>query len=158
MIDNNPTTISKPNDWLVVNAVNKNATLDDLKVLDVVPNNTELKDETFYKQQPGIQELFKSPKGDFDDLAFNKYYDSLVKSYNVFSTQAYDVKNFTQNLLYNDHDFLAPVNAKIKPYSVGITKIFNPNSSRIGTEGFGVWSDSPFSLREIAQTQDVKNQ
>jgi len=40
---------------------------------------------------------------------------------------------------------------------VGITKIFNPTNQQIGVEGLGYFSESPFSMREIAQTQEVKN-
>lgn len=148
----------KPNDWFAANALNTNASLEDFKGMALQPENTSLKSQSYYKEQPAVQNIFKTPDGAFDEPAFNTYYGGLVKSYNEFSNEQYDLKNFTDNLLYSEYDYLAPVKAKIKPYTVGITKIFNPSSSRIGIEGFGTWSDSPLSMREVAQTQNVKNQ
>jgi hypothetical protein len=159
MLDNNRTQITKPNDWFVVNAVKPNVTLDELKSMAVSPENTSLNEKDYYKNQPAIQNLFKNPNdGEFDNTAFDTYYNNLVKTYNKFSTEQYDLKNFTDNLLYSEYNFLAPPKAKIKEYKVGITKIFNPTNQQIGIEGFGIWSESPYSMREIAQTQDVKSQ
>jgi len=39
MFENN-TIVNKPNDWLVVNTINANATLDDLKQMAIQPENT----------------------------------------------------------------------------------------------------------------------
>lgn len=155
----NITKITKPNDWFVVNAVEPNATLDDLKQMAVSPENTGLNTKSYYEQLPTVQNLFKNPNtGDFDNVAFENYYNNLVKTYNTFSTQQYSLNKFTDNLLYSEYNFLGPPQAKTKDYKIGITKIFNPTSSQIGIEGFGIWSESPLSLREVAQTQEVKNQ
>lgn len=155
MIENNK--ITKPNDWFVANALNPNASLDDFKSMALQPENTELQSQEYYKSQPAVQNIFKDKKGGFDETAFNNYYNSLIKSYNSFSTEKYDLKNFTDNLLYSEYDYLTPIQPKIKPYKVGITKVFNPTSAKIGIEGFGTWSESALSIREVAQTQNVKS-
>ena len=156
MFENN-TIVNKPNDWLVVNTINANATLDDLKQMAIQPENTQLQAKSFYEELPAVQNMFQTNKGTFDEKAFDNYYKSLVNSFNQFSTAQYDLKNFTDNLLYSEYNYLQPIQAKVKPYKVGITKIFNPTNQQIGVEGLGYFSESPFSMREIAQTQEVKN-
>ena len=156
MVENN--VVKKPNDWLVVNALNPNSSLQDFKTMAVQPENTGLEDQTYYKDLPAVKNMFKDKKGAFDEKAFDMFYGSLVKSYNDFSNEKYDLKNFTDNLIHSPYDFTVSTEANIKPYKVQISKIFNPTSQRVGVEAVGHWSESPFTMREIAQTQEVKNQ
>jgi len=50
--------------------------------------------------------MFQTNKGTFDEKAFDNYYKSLVNSFNQFSTAQYDLKNFTDNLLYSEYNYL----------------------------------------------------
>jgi len=72
--------------------------------------------------------MFKNKEGKFDDDAFNTFYSGIIKSYNDFSNEKYDLKNFSDNLIYSPYDFTGSPSVNVKPYKVQISKIFNPTS------------------------------
>jgi len=65
-----------------------------------------LQAKSFYEELPAVQNMFQTNKGTFDEKAFDNYYKSLVNSFNQFSTAQYDLKNFTDNLLYSEYNYL----------------------------------------------------
>ena len=158
MINNNvPET--KPNDWFVVNILNPTSSFEDLHQMAIMPSNTALQDKAFYREDPTIKKLFsENPQNSFDQMAFNLYYDNLVQKYNAFEKEKYSMQDLTKNLYYSEYNYVAPVNAKREKNAVQISKIFNPDSQKIGAIQPELWASSEFSIREIAQTQEVKNQ
>lgn len=158
MINNN-VPVTKPNDWFVVNFLNPKATFEDFYQMAVQPSNTVLKERSFYMEEPQVKKIFsENPEKKFDQAAFNMYYDGLVQRYNDFEQENYQIKDLTQNLYYSAYDFTAPLNAKREKTKVQIGKIFNPDAQKVGTIQPELWAQSEFSIREIAQTQEVKNQ
>ena len=85
----------KENDWFAINLLN-----DDVNALDLVSNNitvenTGLQSREHYKSLKSVQEKFKTNSGKFDEVAFNKAYDSALYTYNNLATEDYEKKLLT---------------------------------------------------------------
>jgi hypothetical protein len=82
---NNTLPPVKPNDWFVLNTLYPKATTEDFKTMAVTTENTDLKPKEFYRDQPSVKKIFQDKNKEFDEMAFNTYYDGLVETYNQFA-------------------------------------------------------------------------
>ncbi len=57
-------------------------TLLDFYAYGLTPSNTGLKDASYYKGIDKVVERFSDDEGNFDENAFNQFYDSARRAYN----------------------------------------------------------------------------
>lgn len=148
--------MNKPNDFLAaqINAP-EDFTLADFYAYNITPDNTDLKPKDYYKDIPKVKELF-SKNGEFDEDAFNQFYDSAQRSYNEWSQI-----DFTSRLL--DNYARAPENIrKMKNTNVRDTsaKLFVTNDPWRHQVGFGNLYEvgkEGYDIREVAQANNVRD-
>ena len=150
--------VKKPHDWFVVNLLNPSADLSQLKLMEFSPENTGFQDQTSYKENEKVQSYFLSEDGKFDEVRFQDYYNDLLAKYNDLEFQQYKIEDFQDNLIASKHDYLASPKATRRQDKVYISEIFNPTNSNIGVYSPGIWSSDVLSMREVAQTQNVKTE
>ena len=71
MVNNN-----KTNDWFTTLLFNPDKNYDNFKQAGLDGNNTGLQDRGFYRNTNKVQDTFKDDKGNFNEVAFNQFYDS----------------------------------------------------------------------------------
>ena len=75
--------MNKPNDFLAANLnAPENFTLSDFYMYGLTPENTGLKNKDAYKDIKQVRETFKKDNGEFDEVAFDAFYDSVSRTYN----------------------------------------------------------------------------
>lgn len=147
--------MEKHNDWLASMFFQPDMNLQDLADMGVTTENSELKSRDYYKSVGAIKEAF-SENGVFNDKAYNAYYDSVERVYNVAAQQEL-VGNILNQKTYDERDHTAPVSGKLRDYTPSIVEFANPLGVTHGTEGVGLISDPILSVREAAQKAAVFN-
>ena len=96
---------NKKNDMFAVMLNQPNATFEDMVMHGVTANNTGIKDRDYYKGLDSVKEnqLFKNENGEFDEVRYNNFYDSVVSAYNTFSTGNFE-KSVIDNLARDPFD------------------------------------------------------
>lgn len=152
--------MNKANDWLAVSLKSPDTSLGDLYNQGVTPANTTIRDKSTYLSSDVIKKQFTNPEsGQFDQKAFDKYYDANVAAFNEFQ------KHAPTNIFDGSDDWTA------SPYSKGresknpvklSTISGNPfknlktaQGSVFGGSRFGQWSAPTKSEAEIAQDLKV---
>ncbi|MDA3856248.1 MAG: hypothetical protein PF569_08375 [Candidatus Woesearchaeota archaeon] len=145
--------INKPNDILVATLNNPRATISDLKSSEFTPENTSLFSKDEYKRSDFIKETFKDNKGNFDEIAFDKFYELASVKYNDLTNNKYiqDIEE-TQ---YDPFDITRPIDSSTYKVSVEYSPDKNPFKEKYSQTGINSISESDASLREIAQTSDI---
>ena len=89
--------MNKPNDFLAANLnAPDNFTLSDFYTYGLTPDNTGLKSKDSYKQIKQVQDAFKDDRGNFNDAAFDSFYDSVSRLYNDWAQT-----DFAKNIMSN---------------------------------------------------------
>jgi hypothetical protein len=79
----------------------------------ITPENTELKDEDYYKNIPQVVNNF-TKNGEFDETAYKQFYDSALRSYNEFSETPF-LENMLEDIGVTSYDSSRLYNpAKVK--------------------------------------------
>lgn len=79
--------MAKQNDWFAANLNQPDFGLDDMFASGITPDNTILRDRDYYKDIKQVKETFTDKSGNFNEDAFNAYYDGLSRSYNTFANE-----------------------------------------------------------------------
>jgi hypothetical protein len=51
----------------------------------IIPENTGIQEKDYYKDIPQVQDAFRGKDGKIDEVAFNQFYDSALRSYQEFA-------------------------------------------------------------------------
>lgn len=145
--------INKPNDILVATLNNPRATISDLKSSEFTPENTSLFSKDEYKRSDFIQETFKDNNGNFDNIAFDKFYELASAKYNELTNNKY-IENLEETQ-YDPFDITRPIDSSVYKVSVEYSPEKNPFKEKYSRTGINSVAESDFSLREIAQTSDI---
>lgn len=145
---------NKQNDWLATLLYQPNLSIEDLNSLGITPDNTELKSRDDYKSLSAIQDAFKTDSGNFDEKAFNNFYDSALLAYNQYADES-AAGNIADNYKFDPFDWRYDKTAKDVRATVTLDK--NPMGYSIGTKSINEITDPIYSVREIAQTNRVFN-
>ena len=94
---------NKQNDWLATLLYQPNLSIEDLNSLGITPDNTELKSRDDYKSLSAIQDAFKTDSGNFDEKAFNNFYDSALLAYNQYADES-AAGNIADNYKFDPFD------------------------------------------------------
>jgi len=73
--------IKKPNDMFAAVVQTPDLTLFDLAKSNILSENTQLLDESFYKNNDVIKKMFTDEKGAFNELAFKNAYTRAAQVY-----------------------------------------------------------------------------
>lgn len=147
----------KENDWFAINLLNEDVNALDLVSNDINSSNTALQSREYYKSLKDVQEVFKNKDtGKFDEKAFNKAYDSALYTYNRMATTDYE-KELLNNM-EQDPDYWLDPGAKIRSTSATISLSDDPYHRGAGLSGLWSVSNPNWSVREIAQSQEVEDE
>ena len=85
--------MSKKYDWFAASLFQPDLSLDDFFNIGVTPDNAEIKSKDAYKSIPDVVEKFtNTTTGEFDEKAFNSFYDTALDRYNKYSKNEFDKK------------------------------------------------------------------
>lgn len=135
------------------------ASFEDMIMHGVTADNTTIRDRDYYKNIDAVKnnDFFKDKDGNFDNIKFNNFYDSVVNAYNSFSKDDYQQK-IIDGLAKDPLDWTQPFNNNVKDVSAVITVGKGDFGHRSkGVTGIGTIGDQIFSMREIAQDSRVRD-
>lgn len=144
--------MDKKYDWMAVLQYQPNYTLSDFKDLGVTPENTELHPRDYYKALNDVRDadIFKDEEGDFDESKFDKFYDEASLLYNTYANEEV-FNNLGSSYTYDPWEWWNPDVEKNKDVTPKMTLGKNPWQVTYGVKGLGMATESPFSIREMAQ-------
>lgn len=147
------------NDWIATILYNNPQSLDDMIAHGITPENTDIQNIDYYKNNDSVKEnpTFQTD-GKFDDNKFTNFYDSALNMYNQFSEEDWNNK-LIDNMAVDPFDYSQPFKTDIKDISAVIqTTAYNPDRRSNSITGIGFQGDPVFSVREIAQDNYVRDQ
>lgn len=146
---------AKEFDFFLLNQDNPEATTLDYTEQGFSGVNTQLLTPEEYKSKKSIQEKFQTDNGKFDEVAFNKAYNTALFEYNklVNPEEAYpEVYSYLDSRAYKN-----PEKPKIvvNPFSTYILPSYNTFEQNIGIEAINKLSDPTKTVSEIAQHRKI---
>lgn len=150
--------MTKKNDWVAVLLLNDdNLKFEDVVLHGITPDNTSIESEDYYKNLDIVKEKFSDENGKFDDSKFDKFYNSALASYNKYAESSFE-DEILKTLPRDRLDISDPTNNNIIDYSATISTIkYNPDRRTIGIGALGEIGTPSFSIREVAQANNVRD-
>ena len=125
----------------------------------ITPDNTGLKDRDYYKNIPQVQKRFSDSNGNFNETAFNQFYDSAARSYQEFAEIDYVEKMLDEvGVSPYDSSRLTKPSRKVQNVSAVITPFHDKNRTTYGTANLWETGTPTFSDREVAQANFVRDE
>lgn len=143
----------KPNDMLLATLANPNAKVYDFLNNDVNPLNTQLLDKDYYKSKAVIKDQFTTADGKFDELAFNNFYNLALSNFNQIANE--EAIKELDKVEYDPFNVMRPKDAKVYNVDVKFGTDYNPFKQLYSRSAINSITESPFSLREIAQQGQI---
>lgn len=147
---------TKQNDWFAVIMKNPDKDFSDFANSNINDSNTVLRDREYYKEKEGVKAAFTGEDGNFNDVAYNQFYDSALRTFNAYiqedvSSKALKDYRFAPENIFVDQD------APRRQSNFHLYKVANPELSTVGIANLFGSTDGPRSYAEAAQTQQVFN-
>ena len=125
----------------------------------ITPDNTGLKDKDYYKNIPQVQKRFSDTNGEFNEIAFNQFYDSAARAYQEFAEIDYVEKMLDEvGVSPYDSSRLTKPSRKVQNVSAVITPFHDKNRTTYGTANLWETGSATFSDREVAQANFVRDE
>ena len=134
---------------------NQPSSLDEVVANGITPENTGIQSKDYYKNIDAVQQTF-TQNGKFDEVAFDNFYNSALKTYNEFSDKDWTEK-LVNEMAKDPFDWTQPLNTNVKNISATIQNGNNPERRNMSIAGIGTIGDPVFSIREIAQDNEVRD-
>lgn len=134
---------------------NQPSSLDEVVANGITPENTGIQSKDYYKNIDAVQQTF-TQNGKFDEVAFDNFYNSALKTYNEFSDKDWTEK-LVNEMAKDPFDWTQPLNTNVKNISATIQNGNNPERRNMSITGIGTIGDPVFSIREIAQDNEVRD-
>lgn len=99
----------KQNDWFALNLnIEERGIVPEanLALYGITADNTGLQDKDYYKNIPRVIDHFTGDSGEFNEEAFNAYYDSLSRSYSDFANDSF-IKNLVSSVSDSPYDIFS---------------------------------------------------
>ena len=149
--------MAKENDLFLNQLENLDFNAFDFSKVGLDASNTSLESKDVYKNLDYVKNHpVLQTNGSFDEAKFNNIYDNLVLvTYNQMANN--EVGDLIgKNASFYRNNIYAPESQKRRGYDTTITKVANPLRTSTGfNSSVDAITESPFSIREIAQTQKV---
>lgn len=140
--------MEQKNDWLATLFLNPNKGTENFIAAGLNSSNTVMYDKDYYQNIDQIKQKFSDADGNFNQEAFDQYYDSAVRTYNKFVNN--DLNN--KNVRENDWSlFSIEGNRQGKLPVFGITKVANPEQRTSGVSSLYGQGEARRSMKEAAQ-------
>lgn len=143
------TNNNKLNDMLLETLANPNASTYDFLTNDITAENTQILNKEDYRRKQLIQDQFKLPDGKFDEKGFDVAYQVALHNFNQISNEE-TMKKMDQ-VEYDPFDLTRPLKSKTWNVDVKFSKDLNPFKQLYSRDSINSITESPLSLREIAQ-------
>lgn len=134
---------------------NQPSSLDEVVANGITPENTGIQSKDYYKNIDAVQQTF-TQNGKFDEVAFDNFYNSALKTYNEFSDKDWTEK-LVNEMAKDPFDWTQPLNTNVKNISATIQNGNNPERRNMSITGIGTIGGPVFSIREIAQDNEVRD-
>ena len=146
--------MNKKNDMFAVLFYQPDASVNDLALNGITPDNTGIQDRDYYKNLKSVQDAdqFKT-EGKFDETKFNNFYDSVTRVYNTYAKEDWQ-KQIYESFAKDPYDWTDPFNSNVKDFNVTIDNS-NRGRTSFGITGFNRTGDPTLSTREIAQASKM---
>lgn len=150
---------NKENDWFLAISENPDFQISNFMQVGLTPENTQLKDKSFYQNSQYIQNLYQQD-GKFDQAAFDEAYNKAASEFQTFSNNSFK-DQLLSDYQYDMYDSTRPIGATIKKPNIQIQKVANPLRQVVGFGGIDNISVPTTTIEESAQQSkiyDWKNQ
>lgn len=144
----------KQHDWFAANLFQPELSIDDFYNAGLTPDNTGIKSRDEYKTNPTVIDAF-TKDGVFDEQSYNTFYDNALLTYNQYSKKEFN-KKVLEEYEYDPAEWRASGNKKDTSALFQIGKQ-NLRKESYGVESLGLISSPEFSMREIAQMNEVRD-
>lgn len=148
---------NKPNDYFAASLNRPDLGLDQLFAVGLTPENTGLKDREYYKNIKQVQDKFTDSTGQFNEQAYNNYYEALQRSYNEFANTDF-VNNWLNNIESSPYDIFSLDNPNSFDATVKMVRNSDPQRHQISMSGIGVVGNPSWDEREVAQENFVRDE
>lgn len=143
--------MAKQNDWIVANLNNPDFSSQDFtEVAGMNIDNTQLLDKDFYRNNKYIQSQFTNQEGNFNEDAFNQFYNQAVSKFKEFQEE-----ELLDSFEYSLFDTRANANSKIRDPHFRFETVFNPDRRTTGIAGWNQLGERQWTPSELAQTQKI---
>lgn len=140
----------KQNDWVAINLLNTDVTIDKLAADGINSLNTSIRPKEDYLKSDKVQEFFKDDSGKFNEALFDQFYTKALQDYTSFS--ALDTEKWLKDTYeYDAFDINRDAKSNIKKGpTFEIRKVSNPFET---TSYFHEGTEGPraLSIAELAQ-------
>ena len=144
----------KTHDWFAANLFQPELSIDDFYNAGLTPDNTGIKGRDEYKSNPTVIEAF-TKDGKFDEQSYNTFYDNALLTYNQYSKKEFN-KKVLEEYTYDPAEWRVSGNKKDTSAIFQLGKD-NLRREAHGVESLGLTSSPEFSMREIAQMNEVRD-
>ena len=149
--------MNKQYDWFATRIFQPEMSLDELFDQGITPENTGFKTREDYKNIASVREQFRTADGGFDEDAFNQAYSASREMYNLYVNREYS-KKLLEEYAYDPYEWYAPATEEIIDVSASNAITQNGMFYSTNIAGIGDETESPYSVREIAQKQLVHDE
>lgn len=149
--------MNKQYDWFATRIFQPELSLDELFDQGITPENTGFKTRDDYKNMASVRDQFRTEDGGFDEDSFNDAYNSSREMYNLYVNREYS-KKLLEEFAYDPYEWYAPATAEIIDVRASNTPTKNGMLYSTNIAGIGENTESPYSVREIAQKQLVHDE
>lgn len=147
---------NKPNDFFATLMFQPNTTFEDMAAEGLTADNLGLQSRDYYKDIQQVKDTFVDKNGQFDNKAYDNFYDNCLSLYNEYAMQDYK-KLAIQNFEYNPDVWWAPKDAKKMNTDTKIILGKNPMKINVGVNYLTSATNPTMSIREIAQANAVRD-
>ena len=147
----------KQNDWIALNLniQGSGIDVDNLRMYNITPDNTGIKDKDYYKTIPQVQKAFTdNTTGVFNEDAFTQFYNSAKRSYTDFVSNDY-AKELVNQIPVSRNDIFSLGNVNLRNDSAYVFNTKDPNRHSMGIGNIFETGAPSFSVREVAQANKV---
>lgn len=149
--------MNKQYDWFATRIFQPELSLDELFDQGITPENTGFKTRDDYKNMASVRDQFRTEDGGFDEDAFNNAYNSSREMYNLYVNREYN-KKLLEEFAYDPYEWYAPATGEIINVAASNAPTNNGMFYSTNIAGIDENTESPYSVREIAQKQLVHDE
>lgn len=149
--------MNKQYDWFAARIFQPELSLDELFDQGITPENTGFKTREDYKNMTSVRDQFRNAEGGFDEDSFNRAYDSSREMYNLYVNREYS-KKLLEEYAHDPYEWYTPATEEIIDVSASNVPTKNGMFYSTNIAGIGEETESPQSVREIAQSQLVHDE